>query len=593
MGKKGEVRKAPFIARVRQAKVRMGDGMAARWARFGPPAHAFVTMPEPFTPGSIARGRQILAGNFRLAGQLVSAPDTLPWDIAEADPAFLAELHGFAWLDDLMTLATREAQAKARQWLSEWLERFGKGRGPGWRADLAGRRLTRWISHAIILLHGADRAYSQRLFAAYAHHVRFLARRWKAAPEGMARIEALSGLLQGALALEGMERFATPALHGLDLEAGAILRHGGVPSRSPEELLEVFFRFIWANRALAAAGRPVPPRLVFVVDELARTLRSLRHRDGSLPAFHGGDRARGRLDQALVASGSRAMPGQTAAMGYAHARLGQLSLVMDAGPPPPPACPHGAAGALSFELVHGLVPIIVGAGPGHAFGPEAAHHARSTAAHSTVEIGGRSWGRFRKIAGPDGTVTERFEPGSVSVQLSQVVTPEGVRFLGFHDGYRPLMGLSHMRRIEIASGGRRILGEDTIAALSDEDRIRLEEALAASPGAAILCRALFHLAPGIEAEVDLAGAAVSLSLPDGSLWLMRPDPVVDVSILTTAFYDPARLHPRERQTIELRWEVIDHAAEARWEFELIEEGRQTRRGIPALAASGQNPQRKP
>ena len=591
MSNTGRAPRVPFFRRIGWMKADAGDRLAARLALFGPSARAFVTMPEPFTPGSLARGRQLLAGNFRMGGVLVVAPESSPWEIADAPPSFLAELHGLAWLDDLAALGTGEARRAMRAWCFEWIARFGRGIGPGWQPALAGRRLTRWISHAIVLLHGIERAQSAAFFAALGHHARFLAARWKSAPAGLPRIEALSGLLQAALALEGMERFARPALSGLVSEARALTRGHGVPSRNPEELLEVFFRLIWAGRALAAADRPVPSELGNAVDEIARILRGLRHRDGSLPGFHGGGPARGRLDQALVASGSRAMPGQTALMGYAHAHAGRLSLVMDAGPAP--RGPHAAAGALAFELVHGLDPIILNAGPGHLFGPDAGIRARATAAHSTVEIGGRSWGRFVTRPGRGGADVTIFDPGTMSAQLSQMVTAEGVRLLAVHDGYRAATGLTHMRRLDIAADGSALAGEDTVAAVSEEDRIRLEEALAEAPGAAIPCRALFHLAPGIRAEVDMAGTVVSLLLPDGGLWLLRSDPAVRVGLLTSLYHAPDRLHPRERLAIELRWEVIDHASQISWRFELVEEGHRARRGIDTLAAASQNPQRGP
>ncbi len=589
MSDMGGATPASFFRRLGRMKADAGDRLAARLTAFGPPARAFVTMPEPFTPGSLARGRQLLAGNFRRGGTLVAAPDMSPWEITEAPPSFLAELHGLAWLDDLAALGTAEARRTMRAWSFEWIARFGRGSGPGWQPALAGRRITRWISHAIVLLHGVERARSAAFFAALGHHARFLARRWKTAPAGLPRIEALSGLLQAALALEGMERFARPALAGLVREARSITRRHGVPSRNPEELLEVFFRFIWGGRALAAADRPVPPELSEAVDEIARILRGLRHRDGSLPAFHGGGPAKGRLDQALVASGSRAMPGQAVLMGYAHVHAGKLSLVMDAGPPP--HGPRGAASALAFELVHGFDPIILNAGPGHLFGPEADARSRSTAAHSTVEIGGRSWGRFVTRPGRGGGRTSVFDPGPMTARLSQMVTAGGVRLLAVHDGYRATTGLTHMRRLDIAADGSALAGEDTVAAVSEEDRIRLEEALAEAPGAAVPCRALFHLAPGIRAEVDMAGAAVSLLLPDGGLWLLRPDPAVRVRLLKGVHYVPERLHPRERLAIELRWDVIDHASQIAWRFERIEEGRHARRGIDALAAAPQKPQR--
>ena len=40
----------------------------------------------------------------------------------------------------------------------------GRGAGPGWTPDLTGRRLIRWINHAILLLNGQEREWFRYYF---------------------------------------------------------------------------------------------------------------------------------------------------------------------------------------------------------------------------------------------------------------------------------------------------------------------------------------------------------------------------------------------------------------------------------------------
>ena len=133
-------------------------------AGFGPKANAFVSQPEPRTIGSFARGRQLCAGNFLFAGYLVEAPEAAIWDLPMPDHAFETEVHGFVWLDDLAAVADLNARHRAQLWTHEWVKRFGRGAGPGWVADLTGRRLVRWINHALFLLNGQDRETSAAFF---------------------------------------------------------------------------------------------------------------------------------------------------------------------------------------------------------------------------------------------------------------------------------------------------------------------------------------------------------------------------------------------------------------------------------------------
>ena len=136
------------------------QGFSARKARFLNRWHArrstrvkavaaFRSAPEPRTIGSFARGRQLLAGNYLFSGHLFEGKGTLIWDVEPPDKAWLNEIHGFAWMDDLASVCDMATRKLAQDWLEGWLEKYGGGRGHGWTPDLTGRRLIRWISHGI------------------------------------------------------------------------------------------------------------------------------------------------------------------------------------------------------------------------------------------------------------------------------------------------------------------------------------------------------------------------------------------------------------------------------------------------------------
>ena len=174
---------AGFTAR----KARFLNRLHARLATRARAATAFVSSPEPKTIGSYARGRQLSAGNYLFAGHLIAAPDVGLWDLTVPDAAFADELHGFAWLDDLAAvgdIATREA---AQRWLWGWIDRYGKGAGAGWTPDLTGRRLIRWINHALFVLRGQDKDQSDAFYRSLAQQTVFLSKRWHSACPGSRR----------------------------------------------------------------------------------------------------------------------------------------------------------------------------------------------------------------------------------------------------------------------------------------------------------------------------------------------------------------------------------------------------------------------
>ncbi|MEL7214274.1 MAG: heparinase, partial [Pseudomonadota bacterium] len=153
---------------LRARKTRLANLWHARRAARVHPATGLVSQPEPKSIGSFARGRQLVAGNCLFAGHLIETDGQMIWDIDAPDAAFEDEIHGFAWLDDLAAVGDLPARQLAQTWLLGWIARYGRGTGPGWTPDLAGRRLFRWTSHAMLLLRGMEPEQSERMFRSLA-----------------------------------------------------------------------------------------------------------------------------------------------------------------------------------------------------------------------------------------------------------------------------------------------------------------------------------------------------------------------------------------------------------------------------------------
>ena len=120
------------------------------------------------------RGKQLVAGNFLFAGHLISAPKTSMWDINVPDDVCAEEQHGFAWLDDLAAVGDAPARERAQEWVWRWIDRYGRGSGPGWIPELEGRRLVRWVSQADFLLRSRDAGRSGDFYGAPAQAKHFL-----------------------------------------------------------------------------------------------------------------------------------------------------------------------------------------------------------------------------------------------------------------------------------------------------------------------------------------------------------------------------------------------------------------------------------
>lgn len=543
---------------------RWGNRLAAWALRRAPPAQGFAELPEPRTVGFFARGRQLAGGSFQLAGHMV---ETLhPWDVAPPSAAFAAELHGMGWLDHLGASGDRAARLAAQGWVGDWITRFGQGRGPGWEADLTGRRVLRWLQHAALLTAGRTADENRPLMAALGRQTAFLSRRWHAADPGLPRFEALCGLACASALLTGMEGHRPAALAALSRACeGDITPDGGLPSRNPEELLEVFTLLGWVLVALRETGEPVPPALETALGRVAPCLRALRHADGGLARFHGGGRGmEGQLDQALALAAVPVRPNRGLAMGFARLEGGRSTLIVDAATPPGGAAATRAhASMLAFELTSNRRPLVVSSGSGLAFGPEWEKAGRATNSHSTLALDGFSSARFGRASRPEEGGAPLVE-GPSQVTHHRTDERDRVSLLLSHDGYVPTHGLTHVRALSLSRDGRSVLGEDTLAALDPAHRKALDMVRSRQRGAGIALALRFHLHPDVDASLDMNGTAVSAALPSGEIWVFRFDGPGRLSLEPSVHLEKGRLAPRPCQQIVIRARFAEDSVQINW-----------------------------
>lgn len=539
---------------------RLADRLAMLAARRAKAAGGFVSQPEPRSIGQVTRGRQLVQGTILLTGHLVEVPDGQLWDIDAPDRAFAEEAHGFAWLDDLAALGTREARVRAQDWTWDWIARYGRGRGPGWTPDLTGRRIIRWVHHATLLLNGRGQDAAEAFYQSLSRQAAYLARRWPGAAEGLPRFEALTGLVYAGISLIGMEALTGPATEALAAACAAdIDGEGGIPTRNPEELLEVLTLLTWSASAMTETGQTVPQQVQEAILRIAPALRTLRHADGELARFHGGGRgAEGRLDLALAAAGGRGDKPPVIAMGYARLAGGRTTVIVDAATPPGGRAAETAhASTAAFELTSGRRPVVVNCGSGLSFGPMWRLAARATECHSVLAMDRVSSSRLY----PTGEALEH----RATVTASRMTTgSEGTDLYLAHDGWLRTHGLTASRSLTLSHDGRRLSGVEALTALKAEARKRFEDVMTASAMEAGRFAVRFHLHPDVDATLDMGGAAVSLVLRSGEIWIFRFSGPAELSLDPSAYLEKGRLHPRPSLQIVLRGEARGFETRLGW-----------------------------
>ena len=525
----------------------------------------FVGQPEPRSVGSFVRGRQLVADKLLFSGYLVEAVDTDLWDVTAPSADFENDRQGFAWLDDLAAVGDNRAREKAQGWVWGWIKEHGRGQGPGWTPVLTGRRVMRWINHALFLLRGVDDAQSKLFFHSLTQQTWFLSKRWVAAIPGLPRFEALGGLVQAGLALDGLEQMVEPALRALARECERqIDSGGGIATRNPEELLEVFTLLAWTSAALSEAGWGIPAVQTDAIRRVAPTLRNLRHADGALARFHGGGRGiEGRLDQALAQSRVKPQQYTDLSMGFARLAASRTTVLVDSSSPPKGAASYNAhASTLAFELTSGRRPLIVNCGSGSSFGQNWHRAGRATSSHSTLCVDGYCSSRLATLM--KGSAQEGLVDGPQRVPVEFEYAFEGTRFMADHDGYANVFGLTHARTFELRFDGRELEGQDILLTKTDKAKRQFDRAMDAANLKGIAFDIRFHLHPEVDAAFDLGDTAVSMTLKSGETWVFRHDNVGKLSIEPSSYLEKGRLKPRPTKQIVLSGRAMGYATRTRW-----------------------------
>jgi uncharacterized heparinase superfamily protein len=277
---------APVTGRVRGLRRRLRARRA--WKAGAPPIPDQAALPEPFLYGDGDVGRALVAGRWLARGHEVELGERPIWAVPLPDPRLEADRDAFEWLGDLAALGTRAARSRAQAWTLDWVRRFGRGRGPGWRPERAGRRMLNWTAQLRLMTEGLRGGGCGAGLAGGRHA-------WAGAGPGLARgaaegagqVAALAGSVLG-LALVGDEAADAAAIELAQLSEQVIDGVGATPSRAPGELADMVILLIWTARVLEGAGMAARPGHLHAIARAVPVIRALRLGDGSMARFHGG-----------------------------------------------------------------------------------------------------------------------------------------------------------------------------------------------------------------------------------------------------------------------------------------------------------------
>jgi uncharacterized heparinase superfamily protein len=110
-----------------------------------------------------------------------------------------------------------------------------------------------------------------------------------------------------------------------------------------------------------------------------------------------------------------------------------------------------------------------------------------------------------------------------------------------------------------------------LLAMEDADKRQFDRAMDASKLEGVRFDLRFHLHPDIDATLDLGGAAVSMALKSGEIWVFRHDGSHELTLEPGVYLETTRLKPRAAQQIVLSGLAFTYATRLRWSLSKAQE----------------------
>jgi uncharacterized heparinase superfamily protein len=548
------------MGRFARTMVARASGSTVALSRLWPGrADRLIIAPHDLRTADATRAAEIYAGRFVFAGKIVTCHGRSIFELEPPSEDWEVSLLGFGWLRHLRAADTALTRANARSLVDDWMSNPANlKRAIGRRADVLSRRVISLLSQAPLVLGDTDSKFYRKYLRGLTREIRYLRYTMLDIPDGVPRLQVLIALCYAALCLANQAKQIRGASRKLSDELQRqILPDGGHISRNPGALIELLIDLLPLRQTFAARNIAPPPALLNAIDRMMPMLRFFRHGDGSVAMFNGMSGTPSDLIATLLAYDDThgAPMASMPHTGFQRLDAGQMTVIIDTGPPPPPNVSADAhAGCLSFEMSSGPSRIVINCGMPSTGRDNWRAFARSTAAHSTLAYHEASSCQFVEMS----TMKKLLQgapivAGPHSVENFREVVSNGELLTTSHDGYVQRFGLIHRRVLMVSPDGTRLDGEDTISPAPNA-RVRNNETDYALR---------FHLHPSVKANRLTDAHGVMLVLPNRDVWTFEAlDDKVD---LEDSVFLAGTDGPRRTAQIVIRQDTR-HASSIRWSF---------------------------
>ncbi len=533
-----------------------------RWRFAGPAASHLVLIPQDIRTADPSFATEIYHGHFGLAGTVAFTNGASPFTLEPPSQSWLEELHGFGWLRHLHASEDDLSREHAQRFVKDWLRSEKRGTEVAWQPHIIARRLISWLSHAPLLLDGAEEDLHERVLRSLTRQIRHLAGAYGETQDGLPRLTALTALVLSGLCVADQDVLIDTYSQLLSAELDRqIFKDGGHISRNPSVPVELLLDLLPLRQCYVPRDREPLEALVSAMNRMSPMIRFMRLGDGTLARFNGmSSTYPDALATVLAHDDARAgLKGLATNSRYCRLAENDAVVLMDCGGPPPlPLSSEAHAGCLSFEMSSGRSPMIVNCGVP---GPTDTENkwrtpARATTYHSTLTVSNFSSARLLHNDYLERSLGASLLAGPRKVDAKIESIGNGVKILAAHDGYVERFGVTHIRQLKLASSGESLEGLDRLVPVANRARKFRRRDLRFA-----IC---FHIHPDVQAVHDIAQKGAALRLPNGETWRLAAEGaalLIEESLFLANFRGPRRtvkisLRGLFRDEANVNWRLV-------------------------------------
>lgn len=510
----------------------------------GPAIEGFIAAPHEIRPANPHLGKAMMSGRYSLGGARMSVQGTGdPWNRPSPTRAFAIELHRFCWLRHLFTQGEDGVKEGLRLFLL-WEKTFRKWTPFAWDQGVLARRLINLSVVARRLSAYTSEAEAHCLAQSMAEQARHL---WRL-PSNLAwYAQKATALVLVGCVLSGR---AGDSLRGKGLNIlpkalkRAILPDGSHASRSVQTGLELLYDLLLIEDGLNQRGLAIPEYLETAIERLSRFVRTLSHPDGSLCAFQGSEALLAeQVAPALLHEEKRPLAPASLPVSLEHGRYQRLigrslTVFVDTGEPRFGALGYAACDhPMNFEVSGGRDKLFVT--PGWAPGHSDHHEFRIINAANTLTLGDLPI--LSPITGRFGELLHfSLEGLRYRIRSRRIESEDAGSLIEMeHEGWRPVFGIKHERRLYVDPRRDELRGEEKLIPVEPKKELPEQTPYALR----------FVLHPEVQASLARDRRSILLRGPGGRGWWLRHD-AREVSIEDSSVFE--RGQPRKSTTLVLR-----------------------------------------